>query len=60
LRDFYSLIRTLADLIKAKKDNNLIDDIIDECCDLSIYRNFSGQAKGYKLFKSKFFQKINR
>jgi hypothetical protein len=60
LRDFYNLIRTLTDLIKEKKDKNQLDNIIDECCDKAIYRNFSGLSKGYEQFKNKYFGIVNR
>jgi hypothetical protein len=44
-------VRTLIDLIKGNANKEKLEDIIDDFCDLAIYRNFNGQRKSYELFK---------
>jgi hypothetical protein len=51
LRDFYNLIGTFNDLIKNNTNKDKLEDIIDNYCDLAIYRNFNGQRNGYEFFK---------
>jgi hypothetical protein len=34
-------------LIKANANKNKLEDMIDDFCDLAIYKNFNGQRNGY-------------
>jgi hypothetical protein len=58
LKDFYSLIYTLIDLLKKKTNRNSVSQKMGEVLDEAIYRNFNGQPESFE-FREEYFEKLD-